>query len=172
MTATRLPIIIPGIEVYLLPLDGTGRDAERRAVDTLAATVLGSAILHRPDGSPYVAADPSRAVTVSHGGSVALLAVGSATPIGIDIESSLRHKQLARVARKFVAEADELSALSLLHLWTAKEAVYKAMGMPGLGLTAITVGASGHATAAGRRLKVAWQPCGTDALIALAAVQP
>ena len=47
MTATRLPIIIPGIEVYLLPLDGTGRDAERRAVDTLAATVLGSAILHR-----------------------------------------------------------------------------------------------------------------------------
>lgn len=166
---SRLPEFIPEIDIYALPIVGTGREAERRAVARLATEILGSHILHRPDGSPYAEADPTLPISISHGAATALLAVGrrEGMSIGVDIESTRRTDQLTRVSRRFASQ-EEQRYLSLLEIWTAKEAVYKAMGLPGLSLTDIKIDAGGAATAAGRELRVAWIPFGSEALISIA----
>ena len=156
---TRLPSIIQGVELYALTLEGSGRKAERTAVATLGNEILHSPIDHKPDGSPYASCCPELPVSVSHSSTTAILAVwhnGSGKKIGVDIESPRRSSQLERVRSRFVAKTDDTAVLSLLHLWTAKEAAYKAVGKPGLSLTDITVRADGSITAADLDMQVAW----------------
>lgn len=171
----RLTHPLHGIALYACPLEGAGRAAERAAVEKLGRKILHSAIAHRPDGSPYAADSPDLPVSISHGAATALLAVGEpgGRKIGVDIESTDRSAQLERVRRRFVAEADDTGPLSLLHLWTAKEAAYKAAGQPGLSLTDITVDRSGRVLAGTTGMTVVWIPYLSGcALIALAAVRP
>ena len=64
------------------------------------------------------------------------VAVKGDRPIGIDVEAY--RKQIVRIAPKFVHPNEQLFLISsqqiiyLTRLWTAKEAVYKAMHHPGL----------------------------------------
>lgn len=153
------------VDIFTLPLSGMGREAERRAVATLFADALGSAVGHYPDGAPYAVDREELSVSVSHGAGMAILAVcrTPGTAIGIDIESTGRTAQLERVRARFVDPEDE-PTLSLLRLWTAKEAVYKASRQPGLPLTAIAVTSTASsapdtasaATPDGRTFALAW----------------
>lgn len=75
---------------------------------------------------------------LSHGGTVALVAVGSAEHLGVDVERLDRLRDAERLAERVLA-APELAAFqalpsaeqsaALLRTWTRKEAVLKAIGI-------------------------------------------
>lgn len=166
--------IVDGCSLYLAPVikqaGETVRDAERRAVRRLVEEVFGAgaALKHHPDGRPYVDGFSGQ-ISVSHTSGAALLAVsGAETLIGVDIERD--REQLKRVAPKFVNYSDD-GSLSLLQLWTAKEAAFKAAGEPDLTVGAITVEASDTGATAilpdRRRLEISYITEG-DMIIAVA----
>lgn len=78
---------------------------------------------------------PNAFCSLSHCQEYAIAVVGDA-PLGVDVESY--REQIVRVAPKFVHVNEQSSILAekeiplLTRLWTAKEAVYKAMRHPGL----------------------------------------
>lgn len=102
----------------------------------------GIEIMHRPDGSPYLSGAGSRyRISITHSRrTVALALSAEGSKIGIDTETPDRIGQLHRVASRFLAP-DQSAYLrsdnSLLLSWTIKEALYKAMGMPGWALAEI-----------------------------------
>lgn len=67
-------------------------------------------------------------VAFSHSATHAAAAFHPTRPVGIDVEGP--RNQLARVAAKFVAPEEQ--AFDLRELWGLKEAMYKAIGVPGL----------------------------------------
>jgi nicotinamide riboside kinase len=67
-------------------------------------------------------------VALSHSATHAAAAFHPTRPVGIDVEGP--RNQLARVAAKFVAPEEQ--GLDLRALWGLKEALYKAIGLPGL----------------------------------------
>ena len=77
------------------------------------------------------------AFSMSHGGAAAAVAVASATMIGIDIESCDRHiRQEALLAVMAEQEQVDVAALAkadrgrqIMRLWTAREAMMKALGL-------------------------------------------
>jgi phosphopantetheinyl transferase len=94
-------------------------------------------IAHRPDGRPYLPAQPALHCSISHSHRFGVAAV-ALTPVGIDIEKILpRDPRLL----DYVAERAEVAALRhlvgnatelLTLIWTLKEATAKASGV-GLG---------------------------------------
>lgn len=151
-----------GYTLYIIELDGRGRSAEKRAVDTLARTAFGNRELcHHQNGAPYIAGVESH-ISVSHGGGKAVLAVSDG-PIGVDIESP--RPQLERVRDKFMRPEDE--SASLLHAWTAKEAAFKAAGCDGLTIHDISLSAGKAIVPDGRSFAIEYLPIGTS-LIAVA----
>lgn len=121
------------------------RRNERAAVYNLINQEIGYGllILHREDGSPYLA-DPEGAemadisFSLSHSAHYVAIAYcrGAENPVGIDIEEPT--ERLEKVAPKFLS-AKEMEMFGTLQLkltgWTIKEAVYKAALTPGLSLT-------------------------------------
>lgn len=114
------------------------RKRERAATEILLSRAFGLPVTleHYPDGAPYVREHPDSFISISHSETTCVLALSDA-PVGVDIESP--RSQLVRVAGKFMAESElnclpELTPSSLLHYWTAKEAVYKLLRRPGLPL--------------------------------------
>ncbi|GAB3936222.1 4'-phosphopantetheinyl transferase family protein [Micromonospora vulcania] len=95
-------------------------------------------VAHRPDGSPVVRVDGSieLPVSVSRTGGIVVVAARRAGPVGVDVEHIRRLPALA-LARRWFGPA-ELAWLTgrpetdrevdFLRLWTAKEAVGKALG--------------------------------------------
>ena len=67
-------------------------------------------------------------VALSHSATHAAAAFHPTRPVGMDVEGP--RNQLARVAAKFVAPEEQ--GLDLRGLWGLKEALYKAIGLPGL----------------------------------------
>lgn len=144
--------------VYHTAVDVTARgperrQAERNAVMRLVAEAFGrdAAIGHDAAGAPFIIGKPDVYISVSHCPGVAVLAVSRRVPIGIDAE--WEDNRLQRIAARFLS-ADEhqrfggsLSALAWA--WTAKEAAFKALGIPDLVITQIAVGESA-ATARGQ----------------------
>src|SRR6202022_1715143 len=121
----------------------SGRLALRQAYADFRRSRAGSpahaAIAHRPDGRPYLPAEPGLSCSVSHSQRCGV-AVVSLAPVGIDIER-IRPRDPRLLA--YVAEATEAAALRhlggsaaelLTLIWTLKEATAKASGL-GLGLT-------------------------------------
>jgi 4'-phosphopantetheinyl transferase len=88
-------------------------------------------------GKPHLD-DGSVHFNLSHGGAVALIAVGKAEYLGIDVERLDRLRDADRLAERVLA-AEELTAFhtlpatarsaALLRCWTRKEAVLKALGV-------------------------------------------
>lgn len=145
--------------------------AERRAVTDIIMELFGPQAIygHTPDGAPTVSLPGVAApcISVSHGAGMVLVAVAP-HPLGIDIESP--RSQLSRVASRFV-NPGELTAPTtidtLLHVWTAKEATFKAAGLTGLTLIDLHLQGDIVTTPAGSRYSITHHPLG-DALIAIA----
>lgn len=135
---------------------------QREAARALLGELCGpqATYTHGEQGQPLLQGAPG-VVTVSHCRSGAAVAWSLEGPIGIDIESHGRDRQMERVAPRFRHPADS-PGLTLLQLWTAKEAAYKAWLTPGLPLTAIRIArqpGSAVASAPGLPdLAVAWHP--------------
>lgn len=129
----------------------------RRAVDQLLlrAAGPGARVIHDCDGAPLLVDSPLN-ISISHSRNFAAVAVDPDRRIGVDIEEP-RLEQLRRVISKFL-NPDELSAGwgdRLLQAWTCKEAVFKAAGIPNIGLASIHLaGPSEAITPDGRRFRL------------------
>lgn len=109
----------------------------RQAVSELLRRRFGDGVrlVHDADGSPrLVGADAE--ISISHSRRYAALMVSTAGRCGVDIEEP-RLEQLDRVRTKFLTPDELAAGVDLLSAWTAKEAVFKAAGTPGLGLSMI-----------------------------------
>lgn len=118
------------------------RDAERAAVMKLVRCLFGEDAVYSHDaqGAPLIEGC-ARAISVTHGAGMAVVAVSRARSVGVDVECW--REQLVRVRTKYVGDDDVCSSATeqerLLTLWTDKEAVYKAAYTPGLALLDIRV---------------------------------
>lgn len=188
---------IPPVRIYTCPIPPDNAlsrtQRERRAVQALAEAALGpgaASISHRPDGSPYLVSHPHLSISVSHSRHTAALATAPATVcMGIDIEQE--RVQLAATRSRYANAADRpahstpadtahshtSSADTLLRLWTAKEAAFKAWSPqhPRLHATladfAVDLTAGTVTTPTGETLTLTHLPVG-DELLALATEQP
>lgn len=145
MERLGFPIEIGSTWVYgiTLPDIGPGRDrraVERSAVRTLVDEAFGrdARLMHDEHGAPYIKGVEIY-ISVSHGAGYALLAVNRDRPVGIDIEAYRR--SLPELAPRFM-DGSELAAYGssltmILKAWTAKEALFKAVGNPLLTVSAI-----------------------------------
>lgn len=110
----------------------------RQAVTQLIERAAGpdARLIHDAHGAPLLAGSDLN-ISISHSRSFAAVAASTRGRIGIDIEEP-RLEQLRRVIGKFLAP-EEMPHWSerLLAAWTCKEAVFKAAGVPGIGLGSI-----------------------------------
>lgn len=158
------------IDIYSEALDRTAtenaRSAEAKASKILLRRVFGekATLVHDSDGRPSVAGvDFMGMISISHSLTTYRLAVTHDPGISIGIDVETWREQLKRVAPKFLT-ADEqkfyVSPQSLLLAWTTKEAVYKAVRIPGLALKEIQLplpvpeSASFTATARGKEYAI------------------
>ena len=119
------------MNVYITP-------GGRKAVPQLIERAAGpdARLIHDPHGAPLLAGSDLN-ISISHSRNFAAVAVSVRGRIGIDIEEP-RLEQLRRVIGKFLApEEMPLWGDRLLAAWTCKEAVFKAAGVPGIGLGSI-----------------------------------
>lgn len=141
-TALTFPLAFGTTIIYGATLPSTERrngrrEAEQRAVAMLVSNCFGNrfALRHDNDGAPFLSpTDGAPYISISHGAGYALLAVDSDSRIGVDIESP--RPTLSRIAPRFMT-ADEMfvhgrTTASILRAWTAKEAIFKALGRPQL----------------------------------------
>ncbi len=82
-------------------------------------------------GKPALA-DRELEFNVSHSGDLVALAFASATPVGIDIERERELNDANALARRFFSPAEAAAVLEdasrFFRIWTAKEALIKAVG--------------------------------------------
>ncbi len=113
------------------------RTREREAVNALLAELSGErkVILHEASGKPYLE-DASFQISISHTKGYAAVILHPSLVVGIDIERY--GTKVNRVREKFLQpqELDELQeedgdddTFRLLLYWSAKETVYKALGI-------------------------------------------
>lgn len=126
------------VGVILIPDVACGRrHAEAVAVARVLRALAGPevSIGHDRDGAPLLAGADGF-VSVSHSPAAAAVAIDSVAPVGIDIESCARVRQLERVAPR-VMTAGEIAVYGdvehgPVRAWTIKEALYKVAGEPGI----------------------------------------
>lgn len=109
----------------------------RQAVGSLIRTQVGTDVrlVHDDDGAPLLIGSALN-ISISHSRNYAAIMLDASSRCGIDIEEP-RLDQLERVRTKFLTPAELAAGVDLLTAWTAKEAVFKAAGTPGLGLSMI-----------------------------------
>ncbi len=145
---------------------GSRRMAERHAVAQLMR-MLGhdpDKLTHTADGAPQM---PGCHISVSHSRRLAVVAISTTQPVGIDAEE--QRPTLQRVRHKFVNADEEawITDTDLLQLWTVKEAVYKLAGVRGLAFTDIVTACDWTlASALGRQYKLTFLPLG-DTMVCL-----
>ncbi|MDD4157924.1 MAG: 4'-phosphopantetheinyl transferase superfamily protein [Proteiniphilum sp.] len=114
--------------------------SERRSIEWLSTRVMllqllgeGKIIHNRKDGSPYIA-DSKQLISISHTREYAAILLHEHAPVGIDIET--RTERVSRIADKFISEKEYIdptrSTLHQLLHWSAKESLYKLIGMQGI----------------------------------------
>jgi 4'-phosphopantetheinyl transferase len=116
------------------------------SVSAMVADVLGAVQISREcrrcgdakHGKPFVVGDEDLSFSVSHSGSVALLAVVRGATVGIDVEAVRPRPNLEKLAARVLtadaletfSAADEAARLvTFLRAWTEKEAYLKAIGL-------------------------------------------
>lgn len=170
------------VRIFLQPIVGrpgaTRRQSEQEALSAILSAILGpgARITHEESGAPQIAsenpADPSPEISISHSTATAAIALAPrSTVFGIDIEAP--REQLRRVASRLISPHDilppgdksarpdpsDLDLFTLLRLWTAKEAVYKALRATALPLEDIVVDLPAmRATALGRSFALSHYP--------------
>ncbi|HEX7111331.1 MAG TPA: 4'-phosphopantetheinyl transferase superfamily protein, partial [Mizugakiibacter sp.] len=132
---------VADVHVWRLPHH---RGADRSALAALLAAYLGVpaatlVFVAGPHGKPALAPPHDRlSFSWSHGGAYALAAVGCGVDLGVDLEQVRPRPRALELAERYFA-AEEATALHALPddaartqaffvLWTAKEAVLKALG--------------------------------------------
>jgi len=121
------------VHVWVAPAGDDQRSTAKDLLLELAGALLdGTAELHyEPTGQPCV---DGLAVSISHSRNLVAVAASAVGPVGVDVED-VYPREVAGLARRWfdptelewmVRQPDELTAF--LHLWTAKEAVGKALG--------------------------------------------
>jgi len=149
---SQLSVLLPAqvlkqVEEGISSLRNPTRRQEWLAVRMLVALCLGSdkTVCYEPSGRPCIG-DGSCEISISHTKGYAALVWHPTLAVGVDVER--RTDRVMRVVRKFVND-EEQTALDTSHfvspdgellLWTAKEALYKAVGIRELDcLHALTV---------------------------------
>ena len=140
------PLAGGDIHVWLLAVEGAPnhRVSSGRARELLERLLAGYAgldsapdIVRGKHGKPHAPALPDIDFNVSHTRAHVAIAFARGQPLGVDIESMDRRIEALDIARRYFAasEAAALEALpasertaAFLRLWTAKEAVLKALG--------------------------------------------
>lgn len=152
------------VRLYIrhLPPGLPKREAERIAARELAGEAGVGEIHHTDTGAPIVRM-PGVYISISHNRDTCILAV-SDTPVGVDIETP--RPTLAKTITR-VSSTDE-SGIDPLHLWTAKEAVFKCAGIRDMTIPEVTVSPTLRtATARGLIFNLQYQTLG-DALVCTA----
>lgn len=136
----RLP---NGVEVYILPLDGTDgthAERERAAEGALVVHLYGedARLMHHETDAPYVEIGNGEtfAVSISHSKRTLCLArntkrLGAFAPsVGVDVE--MVKERIFRLKDKYLTASEQesmvLTQQSLTLCWCAKEAIYKIVG--------------------------------------------
>jgi len=93
---------------------------------------LDNILFKNEQGKPFL--NNGEYISISHADNYVGLAI-SKQPIGIDIEKT--SDKLTRIISKFLNKNEknlpnQLDGKQLLHIWTAKESIYKLMGIRGL----------------------------------------
>ncbi|MEH1016020.1 4'-phosphopantetheinyl transferase superfamily protein [Micromonospora sp. CPCC 206060] len=179
------------VYVWVSAGSGTPQAVARRLLVTAGVTLLGRPAAqirtgHAPSGAPWVVAgtDDRLWVSVSHAPGVVAVAASRHHPVGVDVERPYRAAVAGLAGRWFhPAEVDWLGRQppagrpgSFLLLWTAKEAVGKALGtgLAGGGLRrrvpAPRVGAGWLPVPDEDGLRVAHPVLAGDAVLAVAVV--
>jgi phosphopantetheinyl transferase len=113
------------------PLRITQRLATCALLNLLSPATLAS-LWYDEHGKPWIR-DPNGHISISHSEKIAGLYFHPATAVGIDIEEP--HPRITKVAPRFLHPEKESWATSdhhLLQIWSAKEAVFKAIGGGGI----------------------------------------
>ena len=94
------------------------------------AGISPSEVTHDAHGIPRL---PKGHISISHTRDYVAIAIGP-RPLGVDVERE--REQVHRVAEKFIHPSENFAKTTeeRIQLWTAKEAVYKALEWPGLQL--------------------------------------
>ncbi len=120
------------VHVWLAPAGAEPHSAAHNLLLLLAGTLVREPVLHHDaDGRPHIR---GLAVSISHTHHLVAVAASYDGPLGVDVEEVYPREVRALAERWFLpeerawmaAQPDELKAF--LHLWTAKEAVGKALG--------------------------------------------
>jgi len=120
------------VHVWMAPAGAEPRTAAHNLLLLLAGTLIPAPALHHDaDGRPHI---PGLAVSISHTHHLIAVAASYDGPLGVDVEEVHPREVRGLADRWFdpaelewmAAQPDELTAF--LHLWTAKEAVGKALG--------------------------------------------
>jgi 4'-phosphopantetheinyl transferase len=147
------------IEVWRVDLPSDdGRPAARAALGRILAAALGEAdppaLAPDEKGKPRLAVDPGRlAFNLSHSGGLALVALApGGLDVGVDIERIKERRDLARLAARWLPEADARAVAAVppadqaavfYPAWTRREARVKCTGVglagraPGREVTAV-----------------------------------
>jgi 4'-phosphopantetheinyl transferase len=116
------------------------------SASAMVAEVLGAVPISREcrrcgdakHGKPFVVGDDDLSFSVSHSGSVALLAIARDATVGIDVEAVRTRPNLEKLAARvldpnalaaFGAADESHQLLTFLRAWTEKEAYLKAIGL-------------------------------------------
>ena len=147
---TEIETGIDGVTLIVSPIPPapglSRRVREKAAVQTILSHLITQpfTLAHTYEGAPRLVFDNGNIaphISVSHSRLLAAVAMSSNIAIGIDIEQP--RQRLSDIAPKFLAPGEQGGDTNrLLKLWTAKEAVFKAAGIPGLLITHITVDTS------------------------------
>lgn len=109
---------------------GCSHTEQHEAGRALLRSVLGDAQVDRleiaPGGRPYIPGGPD--FSISHCDGLVLLAVSDAGRVGCDAEPLNRRIHNPEAIRKKLAPTAEEEHLTLLQLWTRREAIFKAGG--------------------------------------------
>lgn len=93
--------------------------------------------IHRASGQPAIEGRPDLAISLSHSGSFAALAIGRECAVGVDLERVRPIAQIERLARRFFCEDEAAAVLrrpeperlfAFFRTWVRKEAYLKGLG--------------------------------------------
>ncbi|MEH0819991.1 MULTISPECIES: 4'-phosphopantetheinyl transferase family protein [unclassified Micromonospora] len=130
------------VHVWVSAAPGGRPEVARRLLRRAGCTLLGRAerevgVGRGPDGRPWVRAGAgSLPVSVSHAEGVVVVAARPAGPVGVDVERrralpalALAHRWYAPPETRWLGDLPDAARVeAFLLLWTAKEAVGKALG--------------------------------------------
>jgi 4'-phosphopantetheinyl transferase len=148
------------VQVWRVRLGSGGREEARAALGRILAAALGEAgapeLVAEENGKPRLADRPGRlGFNLSHSEELALVALApGGVDVGVDLERFKRRRDLARIAARFLPEADARAVAAVpaaeqarvfYPAWALYEARVKCTGVgvpgpaPGAEVTAVTI---------------------------------